>query len=355
MVVTENLEFDVTLRSGGVHDAGIALLAPLGAMQGQAPPRLTCRREGMILLRGRFLLPLAFCVFVLALTGLVVFQVKPPPMLRVVPFQVSSRESNLYFSAIPMPIDEREGLIFSSMPLEESNEVLQRWLENNSPIFAQPEHDARLGHALVKVFYTFRREVDSREIVCQLIIVYEGEGSYRLNNPLKLNTIATFFYMSYNRIVYGRTADVDYLTIYGVDLNPPEGAPAWKSIRSIDGSGNQTFSQGNKGNLFKWLSLFYHYRFDILREEWEVEETSTSKRPVVYVNTADHLMGHTNANPQLEMRRWRNYTLEHGGRDIAEVFARTHVCQKPVLWNPWPNCARRCAIKLKASRKEALC
>lgn len=321
-------------------------------MQGPQP-RAGSLHTAAAAVAGKFVLPLALWTSVLLLTAQILFQPPRPTSIRVISSQSASAEGNLFFRTVPMPADEREGLVFHTEPLEVSNEVVSKWLRANAPVFAHPEHDVRLGHALVKVFYFLRREVDSHEIVCQLIIVYEGEGSYRRKNPLKLNALATFFYMSYNRLVWGRTADLDYLTIYGVDLNAPAGAAAWKSIRSIDGSGNQTWSQGNKGNLFDWLSLFYHYRFDVPRNEWEIEPSSG--RPIVYVNTADHLMGATNANPQLALRHWHDYPLEHGGREGAELFARTHVCQKPVLWNPWPKCANRCKLGLKASRKEAPC
>ncbi|CAI7875714.1 unnamed protein product, partial [Closterium sp. NIES-54] len=39
------------------------------------------------------------------------------------------------------------------------------------------------------------------DLLCELVVVYEGEASYRRLNPYQVNHMATFFYMSFNKIV----------------------------------------------------------------------------------------------------------------------------------------------------------
>jgi hypothetical protein len=79
---------------------------------------------------------------------------------------------------------------------------------------------------------------------------------------------------------YGRTADLNYLTFRGVDLQP-DSPHLWSSIFSFDHSGDQSLTQGNKGSCGRWLSLFYHYRKDVEYGGW----LKKGDRPVVYLNT----------------------------------------------------------------------
>ena len=79
---------------------------------------------------------------------------------------------------------------------------------------------------------------------------------------------------------FGRTADLNYLTFKGVDLQPDSPLP-WASIYSSDHSGDQSLAQGNKGSCGTWFSLFYHYKRDVPYEAWEKK----GHRPRVYLNT----------------------------------------------------------------------
>ncbi|CAI7875716.1 unnamed protein product [Closterium sp. NIES-54] len=94
---------------------------------------------------------------------------------------------------------------------------------------------------------------------------------------------------------------------------------------------------GNKADLVWWLSLFHHYTVDVPYEELQKDEQA-KHRPIIYVNTANHLMGETNANPQFPLTTWKHYPLHRGGPPEAELFARRSILSKPILWNPFPGC-----------------
>ncbi|CAI5461106.1 unnamed protein product [Closterium sp. Yama58-4] len=180
------------------------------------------------------------------------------------------------------------------------------------------------------------------DLLCELVVVYEGEASYRRQNPYQVNHMATFFYMSFNKIVFGRTADIDYLTVTGVNLSLDPSRKPWRSVRTTDHCGTQTWSQGNKADLAWWLSLFHHYTVDVPYEELQKDEQA-KHRPIIYVNTANHLMGETNANPEFPLTTWKHYPLHRGGPPEAELFARRSILSKPILWNPFPGCLSRCS------------
>ncbi|GJP50113.1 hypothetical protein CLOM_g9253 [Closterium sp. NIES-68] len=177
--------------------------------------------------------------------------------------------------------------------------------------------------------------IDADDLLCELVVVYEGEASYRRLKPHQVNHMATFFYMSFNKLVFGRTADIDYLTITGVNLSLDPNLKPWRSVRTTDHCGTQTWSQGNKANLAWWLSLFHHYTVDIPYDKLQKDEEA-EHRPVIYVNTANHLMGETNANPHFPLTTWRHYPLHRGGPPEAELFARKSILSKPIIWNPFP-------------------
>eukprot|EP00850_Spirogloea_muscicola_P005135 SM000023S07591 [mRNA] locus=s23:340572:341806:+ [translate_table: standard] len=160
----------------------------------------------------------------------------------------------------------------------------------------------------------------------------QGEASYSRTDPYHVNHFATLFYMSFNRLVFGRTADLDYVTLTDVRLHETAaGGQPWRSLRTRDHAGTQTWSQGNKGNLLNWLSLFYHYQEDIPYDVCQ----KMGDRPIIYINTANHLMGERNNNPGLPLQLWSDYVIMDGGVEEAEAFARNHIPQKPVLWAPW--------------------
>ena len=103
----------------------------------------------------------------------------------------------------------------------------------------------------------------------------------------------SFFYMTFNRLKYKRTADVDTLVYHGVDnpLNKKKSLSdtsskldrkqMWTYVELIDYSGDsQSMRQGDKFNLFHLFSLVYHHNAYINYEVWEFHR----QRPIVYLN-----------------------------------------------------------------------
>ena len=98
--------------------------------------------------------------------------------------------------------------------------------------------------------------------------------------------------MTFNRLKYKRTADVDTLRYHGVEKirnpstrhsqhiqNHPESN--WSYIELIDYSGDsQTMRQGDKLNVFHQFSLVYHHNAYINHDVWEFSHN----RPLIYLN-----------------------------------------------------------------------
>ena len=98
--------------------------------------------------------------------------------------------------------------------------------------------------------------------------------------------------MTFNRLKYKRTADVDTLSYHGVEKignssdqqsqrieNLPESK--WSYIELIDYSGDsQTMRQGDKLNVFHQFSLVYHHNAYINHDVWEFSH----HRPLIYLN-----------------------------------------------------------------------
>ena len=75
-----------------------------------------------------------------------------------------------------------------------SQESQVAWLAHCAPVILQPEHDIRLGHPLVKMFYNFCHDSKNGETLCELILVYEV-------------TLFSLFSSSYLRSVWRDDAD----------------------------------------------------------------------------------------------------------------------------------------------------
>lgn len=132
----------------------------------------------------------------------------------------------------------------------------------------------------------------------------KGESAYSRTTSPQPNRLLSFFYMTFNRLKYKRTADVDTLVFHGVN-DPTDPTPSlsvassdseddasshlWSYVELIDYSGDtQTMRQGDKFNAFHMFSLVYHHNAYINYEVWEFQ----GKRPLVYLNisTSDSLL-----------------------------------------------------------------
>lgn len=104
--------------------------------------------------------------------------------------------------------------------------------------------------------------------------------------------------MTFNRMKYKRTADVDSLTYYGIPelsldylssyndeheiKNQQDSkSPVWSYIELIDFSGDsQTMRHGDKLNMFHLFSLVYHHNAYMNYNVWEKHK----ERPLIYLN-----------------------------------------------------------------------
>ena len=90
--------------------------------------------------------------------------------------------------------------------------------------------------------------------------------------------------MTFNRMKYKRTADVDTIIYHGVDLSTEKQGThpsRWNYIELVDYSGDsQTMRKGDKLNMLKFFSLVYHHNAYINYDVW----TIWKGRPLIYLN-----------------------------------------------------------------------
>ena len=250
-----------------------------------------------------------------------------------------------------------------------------RWLRHCLPIIAQATHDAE-GNALACVFADFQED----NTACEVNLVYWSEASWNRRDPLDLNSIGTFAYRTWNRAVYGRTADIKRLTFHDVALEFDFNADAmhapaiharcgsvghscpscsaqslaaatttaasplllpWRTMTSPDFSFDQTFRHGDAVNICCFFAFYRHYYHSQPSEEWTL---SQGYRPLLYLNTCNHMFGPEDKNPDLPRVYHDTYPVLQGGRPTAEIFGRRFVPNRPHLWAPciWAH-ARLCA------------
>lgn len=232
------------------------------------------------------------------------------------------------------------------------------WLRRCLPVFVQPDVDIANGNGLVKVFFQFERQEDSGQLYCRLCIVFAGESSYNRVKEVVENTCATVLYRSFNRRTYKRTADINYMEFRcvciegrgcvahrsssqtcscvsssrrrNVNLDPNAAVP-WTSVFSQDHGGEQQWSQGAKKDVGNWFSLMHHYRVEAAVESWTLR--ANSHRPLVYLNTCNHMIGERDNNPQLSKHEWVEYPFEEGDAEDAFRYVVDHVPTKCNLYS----------------------
>lgn len=202
------------------------------------------------------------------------------------------------------------------------------WLRRCLPIFVQPQVDVDNGNGLVKVFFRFERDDATARLDCKLCIVFAGEASYNRIIPARENCIATLFYRTFNRRTYKRTADINYMEFHNVDLTLESSTP-WASVFTVDHGGEQTWAQGDKADVCCWFSLMHHYREDVGYAEWHKD----GHRPLVYLNTCNHMIGERDNNASLAKREWSDYAFQLGDAEDAFHYAVAHVPTKCNLYS----------------------
>ena len=196
-----------------------------------------------------------------------------------------------------------------------------KWVKACAPIFVQPRIDVQ-KNPLLAVFFDFQVHGS-----CEVILILAGESSYSSRHVCHENRIATIFYRSHNYRTYGRTCDVNYLEYQGVSLNQQD----WSHLFTTDYSGQQTWAHGHRGHIPWWFTLMRHYRATVPLGEWEYLSEFQS-RPLVFMNTCNHLMSEKDTNPSLEKTLWIHYPCFLGTKADALKFAKDKVPTKAHLW-----------------------
>jgi len=227
-------------------------------------------------------------------------------------------------------VNHASGINHTDIVQKSLDNTQKQWLIANLPIIAQPAIDIRNRNDLLGLFFDFKGDK------CYLNIVYEGEASYNRQNPESINHFGTFLYRSYNYRLYNRTADIDDFVFHGVDLNPAA-KQAWRDISTTDYGGDQTWAEGDKANFLRFYSVVHHYSQTIPFDQWE----RSGSRPIVYLNTSNHMHCTRDLNPELVKKKHTHYPVWHGTREHAEHYCKNHVGVKVNLYTiprlmAWP-------------------
>ena len=246
----------------------------------------------------------------------------------------------------------------------------QLWFKRNAPIIIQPEHDCVSGNSFITAFVHFYSPQ-----TCRLSLVYESEASYHAHYPLLINSFGTFAYRTYNHVVHGRTADINHFAFQRCD------DVTFDSIHTCDGSGLQTWSHGDKLQFLYCYSLVRHYDTNDHRStfidgtaltEQQIQSVAAdayhdgdqqqrlahlqsfnatqnnknnnntgeltndtnhrrAMRPLLFINTNNHLCAPYDTNPLLKKRIFINYPIRYGDRNTAECWSRDYVRTKHTL------------------------
>mmetsp|Transcript_107 Transcript_107/g.196 ORF Transcript_107/g.196 Transcript_107/m.196 type:complete len:260 (-) Transcript_107:921-1700(-) len=136
------------------------------------------------------------------------------------------------------------------------------WLRRCLPIIVQPKVDIGNGYGLVRLFFNFRQDIaNPADLICELELVFEGEGSYHKAVPMEHNELVSCCYRAKNLFQFGRTGDINHIQFRGVKLTG-DGLP-WRSMFTVDHCADQTWASGNGGDCFSWCSIMKHYQREV--------------------------------------------------------------------------------------------
>lgn len=149
------------------------------------------------------------------------------------------------------------------------------WLKMNFPVIVQPTIDVDHQNELLAVFITMTQTINLLRSLC-------GQGIH-----------------------------IRHLNYDG---------SSWLTIFTPDYCKTQVWNKGDRKN---FRSEFQEYSTIIPRSAWEFYPNTS--RPMLFVNTWNHLHGPINLNPDLQMTTWTTYPVYVGN---AEQFIKTVIIQK---------------------------
>lgn len=115
-----------------------------------------------------------------------------------------------------------------------------------------------------------------------------------------------------------------------VNLDPKAAKP-WTAVFSQDHSGEQQWAQGAKKNVWEWFSLMHHYQAEVAYEDWT--KHADSHRPVVFLNTCNHMIGERDNNARMRKHEWVEYPFQEGDAQDAFHYVVEHVPTKFNLYS----------------------
>lgn len=78
--------------------------------------------------------------------------------------------------------------------------------------------------------------------------------------------------------------------------------------------------------------MMHHYKADIHYKSWK-KGTSQSHRPIVFLNTCNHLIGEYDINVSLTKFEWSDYPIAPGNFEGANAYAKMHIPTKCNLYS----------------------
>ncbi len=171
-------------------------------------------------------------------------------------------------------------------------------------------------------------------------VVFAGEDAVDACSD-QICDVATTFYKAYNKVSWGRMADIERFHIAFSNGKP-------NKLRLDSFSKEQTWFHGDAkpfvipddtiprivgkviedvcGRIPKIVQFEDSYSVDF---DWDNVETVPSGRPMIYVNTPNHLFGVKNNNEGMKLTAVSDYAFYMGGDADAEDYARKHIDHEP--------------------------
>lgn len=163
--------------------------------------------------------------------------------------------------------------------------------EEELPIFVQPASDVADGNGLEASYCSSRKMDSGKRIELSLVFQDERHPSF-WKDPI---------YRIYRSFKYGRVKDIESLRLQFLE----SGELSTIHLKNVY-AGDQIFAS----------DPVEHYDA-VLKPDQIVRE---QKRPVLYVNTWNHMFKERDSNPQLPKKTWTRYTIHSGSRDELDAF-----------------------------------
>ncbi|TGK23660.1 surface adhesion protein Lsa23 [Leptospira stimsonii] len=159
------------------------------------------------------------------------------------------------------------------------------------PVFVQPANDIEDGNSLEAVYCSARETSSGKRI--ELSLVFRDE-----RHP---SAWKDFVYRIYRKFRYGRSKDIESLRIQFSKTGE------WSAIhlKNVYG-GDQSFDADPVKHLDSILKP------DLMKHD--------QKRPILYVNTWNHMFAETDKNPNLEKKILTEFEIRFGTREDLDGF-----------------------------------